>query len=219
MVGERVDAKRRLKMSEDVDWNDYAATWDEDEAARAYSRAAFSSLERELSALGVMLDGKRVLDFGCGTGLLTEQLAPRVASVVCLDTASAMIAVLDEKAKAAGWSHIATCSEPLTRELLAKHPELKPPFDLIVASSVCAFVPHYPDTVALFAELLAPGGFFVQWDWEFNADDEDPFGLTRDGIRGAIVDAGLDVVRADTGFEVTFGEHTMRPLMGIGRKG
>ena len=32
---------------------------------------------------------------------------------------------------------------------------------------------------------LGLGGLFVQWDWEVQPDDEEPFGLTRDEVRRA----------------------------------
>ena len=40
---------------------------------------------------------KRILDFGCGTGLLTEKLAPLVREVIAVDTSPNMIDVLRRK--------------------------------------------------------------------------------------------------------------------------
>ena len=44
-------------------------------------------------------------------------------------------------------------------------PFVQPVFDLIVASSVCAFVPDYQQTLSDLQLLLKEDGVFVQWDW------------------------------------------------------
>ena len=75
----------------------------------------------------------------------------------------------------------------------------------------------YPSTVALLASCLRPRGLFVQWDWEFDAADEEPFGLTREAVRGAFTSAHLDTVFLDTGFSVRHDGVEMSPLLGIGR--
>ncbi len=49
-----------------MSWDDEADTWDDNPAVQTYSRAAFRSL---IGLEGLTLEGKRVLDFGCGTGL------------------------------------------------------------------------------------------------------------------------------------------------------
>jgi len=90
------------------------------------------------------------------------------------------------------------------------------PVDLIVCSSVCAFLDDYPATVIDLTSRLAGGGFFVQWDWERTADDD--HGLSRDQIRHALTAAGLQAVEVGIGFEVTAEGHSMAPLMGTGRQ-
>ena len=44
------------------EWDDYAEGWDDDEAARAYARAAFDSLRAMAVQHDVALDGARVGD-------------------------------------------------------------------------------------------------------------------------------------------------------------
>ena len=60
------------------------------------------------------------------------------------------------------------------------------PFDIVVSSSVCAFLDDYAGTVATLTNLLKPGGSFVQWDWELNREDSEPFGLTRAQVVDAL---------------------------------
>ena len=77
-------------MSEDS-WGEQAPTWDTNPAVVAYADAAFASLGDRIRP------GMRVLDFGCGTGLLTERIAPHVAEVMAVDASPAMIEVLTAK--------------------------------------------------------------------------------------------------------------------------
>ncbi|MEM8922674.1 MAG: class I SAM-dependent methyltransferase [Actinomycetota bacterium] len=191
----------------DNEWDAYADGWDDDPAARAYAAAAFDSLRRLIEASDTALTRASVLDFGCGTGLLTERLVEHGAVVVAVDTSGAMLDVVRAKVARHGWSTVTTATEP---------PTSAAPFDLVVCSSVCAFLDDYPATVAALTSLLAPGGVFVQWDWERAPGDD--HGLTRDEIRRALEHAPLFDIDVDTAFTVEVGEHTMAPLMGHGRR-
>ncbi len=189
------------------EWDEYAEGWDADEAARAYSRGAFASLVSAASKRGMQLDGLHICDFGCGTGLLAEQLADRVGAIDAVDTSPAMLAVLARKIVERGWTNIRTMAKPVASAA----------YDLIVCSSVCAFVEDYPATAKRLAATLGPGGLFVQWDWELDPTAEQPHGLSRDTIQRALEGAGLTNISVEVGFEVAFGERVMAPLMAVGR--
>ncbi|MCB9412938.1 MAG: class I SAM-dependent methyltransferase [Actinobacteria bacterium] len=193
------------------DWDQLAVSWDGDEIIRSYASAAFASLEQVLAAHGMALPGSRVLDFGCGTGLLTAFLVDGGAAVDAVDTSAGMLNVLRAKIKTHGWTDVSA-----TSELPVGAPTR--PYDLIVCSSVCAFLDDYPAVVAQLVRMLRRGGLFVQWDWERD-DPDDAHGLTRDEIRSALTAAGLANIRVQVGFENTIPgyEETMRPLLGEGR--
>ena len=189
------------------EWDDAAVGWDDDEAVRSFTAAAHTSLLAVLARADKSLDGAKVHDFGCGTGLLTERLAAVCRSIDAVDTSQAMLAVLDAKVQSRGWTHV------MTRNALPTEPES---YDLVVCSSVCSFLDDYPATLADLAILLVPGGLFVQWDWERVDNDDDPHGLSRDEISQALGAAGLTSTTVDTAFELAIGEMTMRPLVGTG---
>ncbi len=90
------------------EWDEVAEDWDGDEAARAYAGAAFASLSEALDSRGVSLAGATAIDFGCGTGLLTEQLVSAGAGVHAIDTSPAMLAVLEQKVATHGWLNVTT---------------------------------------------------------------------------------------------------------------
>jgi 2-polyprenyl-3-methyl-5-hydroxy-6-metoxy-1,4-benzoquinol methylase len=186
-----------------MSWDDQAAGWDDNPAVRTYADAAYTSLLALLAEHGRSLDGARVLDFGCGTGLLTVAMAAH-ADVVGLDLSPAMVAVLDAK------------GHPRVTAVAGGLDAVEGTFDLVTCSSVCAFVPDYPGTVAALAARLNPGGLFVQWDWELDPSAEEPYGLTRAGIAAALEAAGLTHTLVRTGFEAVFEDMTMAPLLGAG---
>lgn len=197
------------------EWDSYAESWDADEGARAYASAAWSSLLEALSGLGLgpdgkldgKLDEKRVIDFGCGTGLLTQRLVEAGASVTAVDTSPEMLKVLDAKIADRGWIAVATSGEI---------PPAGTTFDLVVCSSVCSFLDDYPGTVQDLVSRLDPGGVFIQWDWERTGDD--PHGLTRTEIQAALTGAGLEGVEVETAFAAEVDGQTMEPLRGSGRR-
>ncbi len=205
--GEEARATYQLRVEHRNEWDGYAEDWDEDGAARAYATAAFSSLQEVLRSQGTVLAGTRVIDFGCGTGLLTEQLVAAGATVRAVDTSPAMLAVLDAKIARHGWTSVTTSAAP---------PAAEPAYDLIVCSSVCSFLDDYPGTVQDLVSRLRPGAMFIQWDWE--RTDDDPHGLSRHEISEALGRAGLEDVSVSVAFSAAVGDQTMRPLMGHGRR-
>lgn len=197
-------------------WDEHAASWDEDEAVRAYSRAAFRCLQRLHDDARVNLDGACVLDFGCGTGLLTEQLTLQAERIVALDTSAAMIQVLAAKVNQRGWSNVAAVAASVDSAQQQRPDLFSLPFDIVVSSSVCAFLDDYAGTVASVTGLLKPGGSFVQWDWELNAEDGEPVGLTRAQVIDALTRAGLLDIVVETAFEIEVDGERMSPLIGVG---
>lgn len=194
-------------------WDDEAATWDDDPTVRAYSEAAHGSLRALLADRGASLSGARVFDFGCGTGLLTARIAAEAGHVVGLDISPKMVDVLRAKALSNG---VALCGS-LEDHIGGEHLPVGE-FDLVTCSSVCAFLDDYPATAQTLARLLAPGGLFVQWDWELMPDAPEPMGLTRAGIEQALRGAGLGSVVVDVGFDLPYEGFVMAPLRGIGIK-
>ena len=193
-------------MSEN--WNEHAKNWDREDGVQFYAKQAFAVLINHVNVYGNGWKSKRVLDFGCGTGLLAEKLAPLVGEVIAVDTSQKMIDVLhgkkiknvtaicadidDRSVNSAAW-----CSD----------------FDLIVASSVCGFLPDYEAMVDVLSQLLSVTGYLVQWDWLSSGDDGS--GLTMDRISNAFTRANLKCIHIDRAFEIPFGSEKMPVLMGV----
>ncbi|MEM9039171.1 MAG: class I SAM-dependent methyltransferase [Actinomycetota bacterium] len=191
------------------EWDDVAAGWDDEPAVRRYAGAAHGSLVGLAADLGVELSG-RALDFGCGTGLLTEHLVETYDAVVAVDVSERMLDVLRAKAAERGWANV-----HLHTDLRAA----QGPYELIVASSVLGFVDDHPATVRSLAQRLSPGGLLVHWDWDADPQSDDPHGLHRPDVEAALRDAALTDVGVGTGFTLDVEGQPMAPLMGWGRRG
>ncbi|UWQ46590.1 class I SAM-dependent DNA methyltransferase [Leisingera aquaemixtae] len=192
------------------DWNDYADGWDGNSDVRTYAARAFAALDAYAGITGGGWQDKRVLDFGCGTGLLSEKLAPHVQDVAAVDTSDRMIAVLQEKAlpnvRALHLDILDSSGQGAGEGLSG--------FDLICASSVCGFLPDYKSAVAALAGRLNSGGLFVQWDWL--APEQGGSGLTEQQVRDALRDAGFESIRVEHAFTMDAGGQAMPVLMGSG---
>ncbi len=202
-------------MSQDADsWGELASTWDVRDDVIAYADRAHASLiERTGALLGS--PGLRVLDFGAGSGLLTERMAPQCAAIVAVDISRRMLDVLDGKGLAGVESLcVDLCTTPRPAE-----PALQRPFDLIVASSVFAFVDDFPATLRILSGLLVPGGRLVQWDWELpeGAAPTDT-GFCQSALREAYEGAGLLIEHIDTGFEMEMNGMRYPVVMGVARR-
>ncbi|WP_027709283.1 class I SAM-dependent DNA methyltransferase [Zooshikella ganghwensis] len=189
-------------------WDDYAEIWDSNPDVTTYANHAFESLLKTVNPKGL-----RILDFGCGTGQLTERLSPLATEIVALDSSPKMIEILRQK----NLPNVVTLSTLLTESTLEEEKSLHSPFDLIVASSVFGFLPNYTDTLALLATLLKPSGFLIQWDW-LKTDEQSDFGLSKQSVEQALQNAELSVVSLNQPFALEGQGQTMPVLMGIAQK-
>jgi 2-polyprenyl-3-methyl-5-hydroxy-6-metoxy-1,4-benzoquinol methylase len=169
-------------MSES-EWDEYAEDWDGNHEVRLYAQNAFDSLEQRVFPLIANLSECKVLDFGCGTGLLTQKLAPLCQWIVAIDTSDKMLDLLHDKVKSAGVDNVTALKIEVSAVSIAANPDLLADFDLVLASSVCSFLPDYELTLTDLASVMKPDGYFVQWDWARE--------MSAERIKSAFKDAGL----------------------------
>ena len=103
-----------------------------------------------------------------------------------------MIDRLRRKVERLGLTNVQTTTEAVGQAVDHDATLFGDQFDLVVCSSVCAFLDDYPGTVNTLVQLLKPGGLFVQWDWELDPHAQEPFGLTREQVKTTLLSSGLE---------------------------
>ena len=109
---------------------------------------------RYVERLGI--GGKRVLDVGCGGGILAEAMARAGASVLGIDLSQAVLDVAELHALEAGVA--AAYRKTGAEELAAERPGA---FDLVTCMEMLEHVPDPAATVRALAALTKPGGDIV----------------------------------------------------------
>jgi 2-polyprenyl-6-hydroxyphenyl methylase / 3-demethylubiquinone-9 3-methyltransferase len=109
------------------------------------------------------LTGRRVLDAGCGGGLVARELAAAGAEVVGVDRSLGSLGVARRAVRGQ--------FRP-TQGRLERLPFAGGSFDAVVAADVLEHLPDLPAAVAELSRVLAPGGSFVfdtvnrtPWSW------------------------------------------------------
>lgn len=172
-----------------------AATWDQADRRVVLARDVTRAITQQLP----LSKEKSVLDFGCGTGLVTMELAPQVGSISGADTSTGMLKALEEKAKAAG---ILVRLIPLDEAGTAA---LGGPYHLIVSSMTLHHILDVPALFQHFARQLRPGGRVALAD----LDEEDGSfhekgvhihhrGFRRELVKAWLQEAGFQDIRLET---------------------
>jgi ubiquinone/menaquinone biosynthesis C-methylase UbiE len=177
-----------------------AATFDDnpqrvkraEEIARAISEAV---------ALSPDMD---VMDFGCGTGLLTLQIQPHVRSVIGVDSSRGMLDVLERKIGGLGLDNVR--AEYVDIE---KGERLTGSYDLVTSSLTLHHIREIGPLFEQFYGIIKPGGHLcvADLDSEEGQFHEDAAGVYHDGfarewMREVFETAGFRDVRDVTAAEM-----------------
>lgn len=190
-----------IMSNEKRDFDKEAAAWDENPARVKLADDVFAAIVRQASPDA----GMTALDFGCGTGLLTLRLAPRVRSVVGVDSSQGMLDVLAAKVAREKLTNVRTL--PLD---LDKGDRLPGPCDLIVSNMTLHHIERIDSLLRQFHEALSPSGRLCLADLDseggqFHSDNQGVFhlGFDRAVLRQAFADAGFERIQDTTAAEVT----------------
>lgn len=179
-------------------FQDKAADWDARPVPLQISEGVFAAISEAVATSPSMT----LMDFGAGTGLISEKIAPHVGHIIAVDISAAMLERLAAKPALQGKVEIACqdiLDQPLGRAV-----------DLIVSAMA---MHHVEDTAALaraFAAHLAPGGQVALADLDTEdglfhppeAEGVFHHGFDRDALGALFVEAGFRDVSFRTACEV-----------------
>ncbi|HEX9023975.1 MAG TPA: class I SAM-dependent methyltransferase [Geobacteraceae bacterium] len=164
-----------MQTHEKRDFDSKAATWDEEPRRVMLAREVTAAIIRELP----LEHGMNVLDYGCGSGLVTLGLQPHVGRITGADSSQGMLDVLAGKVREQGLGNVATRLIDLTSQ-----ESLEGGFDVIVSSMTLHHVCDVPALISRFLRSLKPGGWLALADLE--AEDgsfhDDPTGVCHHGF-------------------------------------
>jgi 2-polyprenyl-3-methyl-5-hydroxy-6-metoxy-1,4-benzoquinol methylase len=199
----RVPKDELLNMS---NFNRGADSWDTPPRIKLAENIA-GAISKEISLASSM----NVLDFGCGTGLLSQAIHGKVHSITCIDTAQGMIDVLKTKIASQGIANInAQCIDYLSAEDTLEHD-----FDLVMTAMALHHIQDVASYIERFYGSLVPGGYIAIADLDeeggmFHRDNEDVFhfGFSREGLKEMLSGVGFEQLHDVTAAEVTRPDRT-----------
>jgi len=198
---------------ENRDFNKDAATWDENPGRVKMANNIANAILRAISLNSNM----NVLDFGCGTGLLTLRLQPLVCSIKAVDSSTGMLEVLNRKIEDQNIANITTQHLDVEQGDI-----LEGAYNLIVSSMTLHHIKETKPLIDQFSKVTAPGGYICIADLdpdyglfhgEGNNEGVFHFGFDRDTIRRTLQEAGFDNIEFQTAAEIVrFVPGGMRPF-------
>ena len=182
------------------DFDKAAASWDEN-PGRVKVAEEIAKTILETITLTSSMD---VLDFGCGTGLLTLRLQPFVHSITGVDSSQGMLDVLNAKIKAQNLTNVNTLF--LDYE---KGEVLKGRYHLITSGMTFHHIKNVGPVLDQFYNVLLPGGILCIADLDLddgkfheNNDGVFHFGFDRKNLSKIIEESGFRNIKCHTAARV-----------------
>jgi ubiquinone/menaquinone biosynthesis C-methylase UbiE len=145
-----------------------------------------------------------VLDFGCGTGLLTFALQPFVRSITGVDSSQGMLDVFKTKIKEQNLNNVK--AEYIDLE---KGDVLKGSYNLIVSSMTLHHIRNITPLLKQFYSILLPSGQLAIADLDLddgkfhsNNDGIFHFGFDREDLRSIFIKEGFQSIQTRQAAEI-----------------
>lgn len=209
-----------MQQANKRDFDAVANSWDQEPRRVKLAQDIVSAMRRELPLDAAM----EVLDYGCGSGLVTLGLLPLVGTITGADSSKGMLEVLQRKLNEGKVENVTVQLLDLERQTLDAS------YDLITSAMTLHHVQDVSALIASLAAALKPGGFLALADLEtedgsFHSDSAGVLhhGFSREFLTGEFSKNGLREVRVVTAavMEKTGEDGGSRPypvLLCLGRK-
>ncbi len=136
-------------------FNQAAAQWDSKPQRVMLAEAVAQRIAQQIP----LRQDMHAIDYGCGTGLVSLALAPQLGKVLGIDSASEMLKVMEDKARAEKLHNVQTQLLDLTQQALPEQA-----VDLIVSSMTLHHIADTAHILAAFFQHLQPKGWLALAD-------------------------------------------------------
>ncbi len=172
-----------------------AADWDKKDQRLELAKAISSQI-----ALLPLHKNMHALEYGCGTGLVGLDLAPRLASLVAADSSPGMLEALGAKISEQGITNV------FPRHLDLHHDDCEQDFDLIFSAMTLHHLADLDSVLAKLFGCLKPGGILAladldEEDGSFHQDNPEGVmhhGFNREKLAGDLEKLGFFDIQAST---------------------
>jgi ubiquinone/menaquinone biosynthesis C-methylase UbiE len=182
------------------DFDQEAANWDQVPGRVKVAKDIAHSIIQEITLTSDM----DVLDFGCGTGLLTFALQPFVRSITGVDSSQGMLDVFKTKIKEQNLINVKADYIDLDKDDV-----LTGSYHLIVSSMTLHHIQNITPLLKQFYSILLPSGQLAIADLDlddgkFHSNNEGVFhfGFDRKELHKMFIDIGFSDVRHLTAAQV-----------------
>ena len=156
-------------------FNAEAAIWDNNPGLHALLAEANKAIVKKIPEMADSSGSLNVLEIGCGTGLLTLLMAPRVNSIIVVDAALRMIQALEQKLTkpSAPTNVVPVCDlleGPEDPALPLANPSdpsrARQKYDVITSHLVLHHIPNLRGVLNVIFGCLKKGGYIALTDFE-----------------------------------------------------
>jgi 2-polyprenyl-3-methyl-5-hydroxy-6-metoxy-1,4-benzoquinol methylase len=186
--------------SEKRNFDKEAATWDENPVRVKLVKDVASAISKQVFLTHEM----DVMDFGCGTGLLTFQIEPFVRSVTGVDSSQGMLDVFNKRIAELKLDNVKALHLDLD-----KGDTLSGSYDLVMSNMTMHHIKDLKPLFHQFENIIVPGGYLCIADLDlddglFHDDNTGVFhsGFDRATMREVFTEAGFNNVKDVTAAEV-----------------
>ena len=171
-----------------------ALTWDEKPARVNIAK----NVAEKIKELVPLNQNMKVLDFGCGTGLLSFFLQPYVGEITGIDTSKGMIEVFDKKIKENQIENMKCLNLDINTDKLPEK------YDLIVSSMVFHHIKDISQILKVLYNYLNEDGYIaiadlVKEDGSFHDDNEgvEHFGFVIQEMENNLKEVGFKDIKSE----------------------
>ena len=149
-----------------------------------------------------------VLDLGCGTGIITVEIAPLVDRIRAIDVSEDMMSICRKKLESRGVKNVTLEQMSIFDSTLEDES-----FDVVCAYNILNYLNDRDDALERMYSILKPGGYFLSvtdclgerltresmLKWYSKKRGEAPTILfdTMKGLRSVIADAGFKILESE----------------------